>query len=83
MKKRAANKISADAYKVRLGKRMKSVRIAHGYTSGEIFAYEKGLNRAQYGKYESGKGNITFSNLIKILTALDISLKEFFSEGFD
>ena len=66
----------------KLGKRIKSLRIAKGYKNYEIFAYEHGINRAQFGQYENGK-NIQFVSLIKVLNALDISLKDFFSEGFE
>ena len=66
----------------KLGKRIKELRIKKGYSNYEYFAYENGIGRAQYGKYETG-GNIQFDTLLKILKALDISVKDFFSEGFD
>jgi transcriptional regulator with XRE-family HTH domain len=66
----------------RLGDRIRSIRIGLGFTSSEKFANEKGLSRAQYAKYENGK-NLQFSNLVKVVKALGVSLKEFFSEGFD
>ncbi|HTF05412.1 MAG TPA: helix-turn-helix transcriptional regulator [Bacteroidia bacterium] len=65
-----------------LGKRIKQLRKEKGYTNQEIFAYDNDLNRAQYNKYERG-GDIRFSSLVKLIKALDISVKEFFSEGFD
>jgi len=65
-----------------LGKRLKAVRKAAGYSSAEKFAYSKEINRAQYSKYEAG-ADIRFSSLIKVLEALDISLAEFFGEGFE
>ena len=65
-----------------LGKRIKQLRKEKGYTNQEIFAYDNDLNRAQYNKYERG-GDIRFSSLVRILNALDVNLKEFFSEGFD
>lgn len=66
----------------RLGKRLKELRIKKGYTNYEYFAFENSIGRAQYGKYETG-GNIQFDTLLKILKGLDISLKDFFAEGFD
>lgn len=36
----------------------------------------------QYGLYEKGQ-DLRFSSLLKVLKALDISLEEFFKEGFD
>lgn len=65
-----------------LGKRLRELRIEKGHKNYENFAFENGLPRAQYGRYEQGK-DLRFSSLVKVLNALDISLKEFFSEGFD
>jgi len=67
---------------VKLGARLKQVRLEKGYTNYEKFAYEKGLSRSQYGSYESGK-NITFIVLMRLLDCLDISVSEFFSQGFE
>lgn len=66
----------------RLGERIRAIRVALGYSSSERFANEKGLSRAQYAKYEKGK-NLQYANLLKVTKALDISLKDFFAEGFD
>lgn len=67
---------------VRLGKRMKKLRLEKGYTSYETFAYEHDLPRALYGNWEKGR-NITYVNLLKVIRALGITQEEFFSEGFD
>ncbi len=74
--------VNDDEYLKKLGKRLKELRIKRGYTNYEYFAFENNIGRAQYGKYETG-GNIQFDTLVKILKALDISLKDFFAEGFD
>lgn len=71
-----------NVYLIKLGKRLKELRIKKGYTNYEYFAFENDIGRAQYGKYETG-GNIQFDTLIRIIKALDISVKDFFSEGFD
>jgi transcriptional regulator with XRE-family HTH domain len=65
----------------KIGLRMKEIRKEKGYKNYEAFAYEKGLPRAQYGKYERGgeDANMTLVNLIKILDAFDMTLEEFFS----
>jgi transcriptional regulator with XRE-family HTH domain len=68
---------------VKLGKRMRELRLKKGFSSYEAFAYENDLSRVLYGDYEKGKGNITYKNLLKIARALGVSLNEFFSEGFD
>ena len=66
----------------KLGERIKQLRIAKGYDSYEFFAYDHKISRSQYGRYERGE-DLRFSSLLKVLKALDISLKDFFSEGFD
>lgn len=65
-----------------LGKRIKSLRKEAGYTNYEKFAFTHDIDRSQYGKYETG-GDLRFSSLLKVLKGLDISLAEFFSEGFE
>ncbi|MBZ9631388.1 helix-turn-helix domain-containing protein [Salegentibacter sp. LM13S] len=65
-----------------LGNRLKYFRKLKGYTNYEHLAYDVGISRSQYGKYENG-GNIKFTTLCKILEHLDISLKDFFSKGFE
>ncbi|MFV0573767.1 MAG: helix-turn-helix domain-containing protein [Xanthomarina gelatinilytica] len=47
-----------------------------------MFAFDNGISRAQYGRYEKGS-DLRFSSILKILKAMDISVKDFFSEGFD
>lgn len=42
------NEASQDPRFVEIGKRIKDLRIAMGYTSAEIFAYEHELNRVSY-----------------------------------
>lgn len=66
----------------KLGKRIKELRIKKGYSSYEYFAYEHNISRAQFGRYENGE-DLRFSSLLKVIKAFDMSLKEFFSEGFD
>lgn len=67
----------------RLGKRMRELRIKRGYSSFESFAYDNDLPRVLYGNYEKGEGNITYKNLLKVIKALNVSITEFFSEGFN
>lgn len=64
-----------------LGNRLRYFRKKAGYSNYEHLAYDVGISRSQYGKYENG-GNIKFSTLCKILTFLNVSLEEFFMEGF-
>jgi len=65
----------------KLGKRIKELRIDKGYTNYEHFAYDSGISRTQYGKYEVGD-NLKFLTLIKILRTMNVSLDEFFADGF-
>ena len=65
-----------------LGARIKSYRLAQGYTNAEKYAYEHGISRSQYSQYELGK-DLRFSSLIKLTQAFGITLEEFFSEGFN
>lgn len=65
-----------------LGKRIREIRKARGFDSHETFAYQKDIARSQYGLYEKG-ADLRFTSLLKVLNALDISLAEFFGEGFD
>lgn len=64
-----------------LGLRLKYFRKQKGYSNYEHLAYDLGISRSQYGKYENG-GNIKFTTLCKILDHLGISLEEFFKDGF-
>jgi len=66
----------------KLANRIKLLRIEKGHSNYEHFANESGISRTQYGKYEVGE-NIKFLTLTKVLKNLDVSLQEFFSEGFD
>lgn len=65
-----------------IGNRIKTLRKQKGYRSYEIFAYEHNIHRSQWGKYEKG-ANLNFVTLVKVTAMLGVSLKEFFSEGFD
>jgi len=46
-----------------------------------IFAYMHNIGRSQYGKYEKG-ADMRLSTFLRVLNALEITPKEFFSEGF-
>ena len=67
---------------LKLGNRIKQLRVERGYTSYENFAYEHDIPRAQYGRYENGE-DLKYSSLLKVMKAFGISLQDFFSEGFD
>lgn len=60
-----------------VGNKLRKLRIAKGYSNYENFAYDNGLNRANYGRYENG-ANLRLSTLISILQCHDLTLEEFF-----
>ncbi len=66
----------------KLARRIKSLRISKGYTNYETFAYEKGISRSQYGRYENGE-DLRFSSLMRVIEAFDMTPSEFFGEGFE
>lgn len=66
----------------KLANRLKSLRKKKGYTNMDIFAYEHGFGRAQYGRYENGQ-DLRYTTIIRLANCFDMSIKDFFSEGFD
>jgi transcriptional regulator with XRE-family HTH domain len=64
-----------------IGKRIREMRIAKGYSSHETFAYDHEFSRSQINGYERGK-DIRLSTLLRILHALDINPREFFDSDF-
>ncbi|CAH0134759.1 hypothetical protein SRABI36_02544 [Pedobacter sp. Bi36] len=65
-----------------VGARIRSLREAKGERNYEKFAFKHDLNRTQLWRYENGE-DLYFSSLLKVLSALDITLAEFFNDGFD
>jgi transcriptional regulator with XRE-family HTH domain len=80
-KKRKNVHLNSEEQLNKLGARIRQLRIAAGHSSYEYFAYEHEISRSQYLRYEQGK-DIRFSTLIKIINAFDMTVAEFFSEGF-
>lgn len=64
------------------GKHMQTLRKEKGYKNYEFFAYQNDIPRAQYGRYERGQ-DLKLSSLLKVVRGFNISLKEFFSDGFE
>ncbi len=65
----------------KIAKKLKAKRKELGYGNGDDFAYDSGINRSQYGKYEAGSQDMRLSRLIRTINALGYTLEEFFSEG--
>lgn len=66
----------------KLGARLREIRKNKGYKNHEKFAYDSDISRSQYGRYEKG-ADMRISSLLKILRAHEMSLSEFFEEGFE
>ncbi len=70
-------------YLTKLAKRIISLRKEKGI-SQETLANESEIARSLMRGYEREERNISFGNLVRIVTlGLDMTLEEFFSEGFD
>lgn len=66
---------------LKIGNRLKELRVERGFSNYENFAFTHNLPRSQYGRYENGE-DMRLSSLIKVLEAMEVSLEEFFSKGF-
>ena len=64
--------------KQHVGNRIRHLRHNTGY-SQEILAHQANLDRTYINSVENGRRNISIVNLEKIVTALDITLADFFS----
>jgi transcriptional regulator with XRE-family HTH domain len=64
---------------IKLGERIKQMRIEKGYSSYEYFAYDHNISRSQFGRYERGE-DLRFSSLVKVANAFGLSLEEFFKD---
>ncbi len=60
-------------FKQALGKLIAAMREERGL-SQEKFAHDAGIDRARMGQIERGEANMTLDTLIKIATALDLTI---------
>ena len=67
---------------IRIGEKLKDLRVKAGYKSYETFAHDFDLDRKQYWRMESG-ANITIKSLVRILQVHNKTLKDFFKKDFD
>ncbi|QQL50008.1 helix-turn-helix domain-containing protein [Mucilaginibacter ginkgonis] len=65
-----------------IGNRIKSLRIRSGNLSYEKFAHENNIGRMLLRRCETGK-NVNMSSFLKIVTALDVTVEEFFQFPLD
>ncbi|SHN42278.1 helix-turn-helix domain-containing protein [Chitinophaga sp. CF418] len=69
-------------FAAKVAERVKQLRKKKGYSNQEHFAWDHGLSRSQYGKWEQG-ADMRISSLERLFNALEITPREFFSEGFE
>lgn len=62
-----------DSNLIKLGKKIRTCRKAHGY-SQEAIAAEAQLDRAYMGRIERGEQNLSFQNLVRIALALKVEI---------
>jgi transcriptional regulator with XRE-family HTH domain len=62
-----------------LGQRIRELRAKSGY-SQEAFADKCGVHRTFMGTIERGESNLSFTNIVKVSTALNITLSTLFSD---
>jgi transcriptional regulator with XRE-family HTH domain len=67
----------------KIGNKLARRRKKLGFKNSDDFAYEKDLNRSQYGKYEAGSQNLRFNSLVKIVNAMGLTIEDFFRDGLD
>ena len=67
----------------KIGLRLRSIRKSLGFGNSDKFAHKYELDRAQYGKYESGSQDLRITSLIKILDKIGYKLSDFFNEEYD
>lgn len=65
---------------LKLGKKVKSLRLKQG-VSQEEFSAKAGLHRTYISQLELGLRNPTFNTLNKIAKALDVAAKELLHDG--
>lgn len=83
LKSSKKEKAKGDPDLLKLGKRIRSLRIERGYKSAEKFALDNQLSRVHYGRWEAGQKNISYKSLRILAKAFKLSLSEFLSEGLD
>lgn len=72
---RVSGKQDGDQHLVRLGKAIRAQRTALGLTQ-EALADAARIDRAHMGKIERGERNVTFLNVLRIATAMQVRPSE-------
>ena len=67
-----------------LSRRIKQLRKEKGFKSSETFALDIEISRAGMARYEAGTfDDMRVGTLFKIIDGLEISIPEFFGNGFE
>ena len=69
-----------DEILIKIGDKLRELRVKNGYSSYETFAFDNELPRMHYWRIEKGKTNLTIKSLVKILNIFNVSLSDFFSD---
>jgi DNA-binding XRE family transcriptional regulator len=85
MKAKKSNSVEQDPEELvkKVGKKMAQLRKELGYKNSDDFAYDKGVNRSQYGKYEAGSQDMRLTTLLKMINKLGLTIEDFFGRGLD
>lgn len=67
----------------RIGARLRGIRKKLGFGNSDNFANHHVIDRAQYGKYETGTQDLRMSSLINVLEKMGYKLYDFFNEEYD
>ncbi|MDD3765426.1 MAG: helix-turn-helix transcriptional regulator [Nevskiales bacterium] len=59
-----------------LGRQLRTVRNAQGFTSQDAFAYSCGIDRAYYSALERGERNVGILKLMQIAVAMGVEVGE-------
>ena len=65
---------------VKIGKRLKEMRIAKGYSSYRNFANEHDIEPKSYWRLEQGVSDFKLSSLKRVLDAYGLNIEDFFRE---
>ena len=82
-KSRTTKKQQPDELLLQIAQRLKHLRKEKGYGNYEVFAFDHSIPRSQYGRYEAAASDMRITSLATVLKAMDITLADFFAEGFE
>jgi len=75
MKSQKGKELDVNDQLVRLGVKLKKLRLEKGFTNMDHFAYEYRFGRSQYAAYETGK-DIRLTTLIRLANIHGLTLAE-------